>query len=169
MGTKHQDHNISPGRSQIIFCIIKVAQGTLGCLPRGQTVPGPNSLILRTPTGALPLDPSGRLVKCWVRRVSLLIHCNPGRPQATPATQTASRKSCDKKTKQIWRGIYLFVSRENSYKSALNRQNALNRTYKHLYFHNFPIVIPQTLVKKGNRRSRGRMGKEDREVASWLS
>jgi len=30
------------------------------------------------------------------------------------------------------------------------------------------MVIPQTLVKKGERQG-GRMGKEEAEVASWLS
>ena len=57
---------------------------------------------------AMPQDVNPSIVKSWVRRVSLLIHRNQGRPKAPPATQNASRKSSgDKKTKEMGRGIYL--------------------------------------------------------------
>jgi len=66
------------------------------------------------PTSPDPLamprhDVNPSIVKSWVRRISLLIHRNQGRPKASPATQNASWKSSgDKNGAEMGREIYLF-------------------------------------------------------------
>jgi hypothetical protein len=48
-----------------------------------------------------------------------------------------------------------YTGKSSQYQKAnLGLQNALNLAYAHLQFKNFPGVIPQTPVKKGNGRER---------------